>query len=178
MSEARMEKSPVVKLEPRFENGRAMLIAGYRKHYTSETMDDIPQQWQRFAVHLGHVPNQVEHVAYGVCSNPVKSPFSFDYTTGVEISSGADVPSDFTTIDIPALRYAIFSHEGHISKIRDTIDAIWNKWLPTSGHAPVAAKPDLPYMLERYGEGYDPQKGMGDVELWIPVAEARPGTQV
>ena len=23
-------------------------------------------------------------------------------------------------------------------------------------------------MLERYGEGYDPQKGMGDVELWIP----------
>jgi Uncharacterized protein conserved in bacteria len=173
-----MEKSSVVKLEPRFENGRAMLIAGYGKHYTSETMDDIPQQWQRFAVHLGHVPNQVEHVAYGVCSNPVKSPFSFDYTTGVEISSGADVPSDFTTIDIPALRYAIFSHEGHISKIRDTIDAIWNKWLPTSGHAPVAAKPDLPYMLERYGEGYDPQKGMGDVELWIPVAEARPGTQV
>ena len=170
MSEARMEKSPAVKLEPRFENGRAMLIAGYRKHYTFETMDDIPQQWQRFAVHLGHVLGQVERVAYGVCSNPVKSPFSFDYMTGVEVSSGADLPSDFTTADIPALRYAIFPHEGHISEIRDTIDAIWNKWLPTSGHAPVASAPDLPYMIERYGGGYDAQKGMGDVELWIPVA--------
>ena len=93
----------------------------------------------------------------------------FTYWTGVEVSSGADLLSEFTTADVPALRYAIFPHEGHISKIRDTIDAIWNKWLPTSGHAPVTGKRDLPYMLERYGEGYDPQKGIGDVELWIPV---------
>jgi AraC family transcriptional regulator len=170
MSEARMEKSPAVKLEPRFENGKAMRIAGYGEHYTSATMNDIPQQWERFAVHLGHVPGQVERVAYGVCCNPVRSPFSFDYVTGVEVSSGAEFLSEFSTIDIPALRYAIFSHDEHISKIRDTIDAIWNKWLPTSGHAPAAGAPDLPYMLERYGEGYDPQKGMGDVELWIPVA--------
>jgi len=170
MSEPRMEKSPSLKLEPRFENGKAMRIAGYREHYTSETMDDMPKQWERFAVHLGHVPGQDERVAYGVCSNPVKAPFSFDYLTGVEISSSVELPKGFTTTAIPALRYAIFSHEGHISKIRDTIDAIWNKWLPTSGHAPVASKPDLPYMLERYGEGYDPQKGMGDVELWIPLA--------
>lgn len=170
MSEARMEKSPAVKLEPRFENGKAMLIAGYRKHYTSETMDDIPQHWERFAVHLGHVPNQVERVAYGVCSNPVKSPFSFDYMSGVEVSSEAGLPRDFSVANIRAFRYAKFSHEGHISTIRDTIDAIWNKWLPTSGQAPMVETPDQPYMLERYGEGYDPQKGMGDVELWIPVA--------
>jgi AraC family transcriptional regulator len=170
MSQAGMEKSKVLNLEPRLVDGQAMLIAGLRKHYGSETMNDIPLQWERFAKHIGNVPNQVGRVAYGVCSNLVMTPFSFDYLSGVEVSRAADLPSEFNTASIPAARYAIFPHHEHISKIRDTIDAIWNKWLPTSGHAPRVGTPDMPYMMERYGEGFDPQKGMGDVELWIPLA--------
>ena len=169
MTQTGMKKSPEMPLEPRFENGKAMLIAGLRKHYTSETMNDIPEQWQRFAVHIGKVPNEVGRVAYGVCANFVAAPFSFDYLSGVEISAAADMPEDYSVAEIPALRYAIFSHKGHVSKIRDTIDAIWHKWLPNSGHAPVSAEADLPYMIERYGEGFDPEKGVGDIELWIPI---------
>jgi predicted transcriptional regulator YdeE len=64
MTQTGMKKSQEMLLEPRFENGKAMLIAGLRKHYTSETMNDIPAQWQRFAVHIGKVPNEVGRVAY------------------------------------------------------------------------------------------------------------------
>ena len=82
MTQTGMKKSPEMPLEPRFENGKAMLIAGLRKHYSSETMNDIPEQWQRFVVHIGKVPNEVGRVAYGVCANFVAAPFSFDYLSG------------------------------------------------------------------------------------------------
>jgi AraC family transcriptional regulator len=168
MNQAGAKKS--VQLEPRFENGRAMLVAGLRKHYTSEIMNDIPSQWQRFAAHFGSVPHQVGRVAYGICSNLVMSPFSFDYMSGAEVSRSGDFPSEFSTANIPALRYAIFRHDEHVSKLRDTIDAIWNRWLPNSGLAPLHGTPEMPYMMERYGEGFDMEKGMGDIELWIPMA--------
>jgi AraC family transcriptional regulator len=167
MSEAGTKKSTENLPEPRFENGKAMLMAGTRVHYTSETMNDIPPQWEKFAKHIGKVPNEVGRAAYGVGFNFVKTPFGFDYMCAVEISAAGQFPSDFTTAEIPAQRYAIFRHEAHVSKIRDTIDAIWNRWLPNSGHI---GHPEKPYMIERYGEGFDPQKGMGDIELWIPLA--------
>jgi predicted transcriptional regulator YdeE len=29
----------------------------------------------------------------------------------------------------------------------------------------------LPLMMERYGPGFDPAIGRGDIEIWIPLAE-------
>jgi AraC family transcriptional regulator len=139
-------------------------------HYTTETMNNIPAQWERFAKHLGKVSNEAGGAAYGLCFNFVKVPFRFDYMAAVEISTAGNMPSDFVTAEIPAQRYAIFRHDEHVSRIRDTIDAIWNRWLPNSGHTAVLGQPEKPYMIERYGEGFNPQKGMGDIELWIPLA--------
>jgi AraC family transcriptional regulator len=170
MSEAGMKKSPGNIPEPRFENGRAMLMAGTRVQYTSQDMDNIPAQWERFAKHIGKLSNEVGRAAYGLCFNFVKTPFSFDYMCAVEISAAGHLPGDFVTAETPARRYAIFRHDEHVSKIRDTIDFIWNKWLPNSGHTALVGQPEKPYMIERYGEGFDPQKGMGDIQLWIPLA--------
>jgi AraC family transcriptional regulator len=170
MSEAGMKKSTENPPEPRFENKKAMIMTGTRVHYTSETMNDIPAQWERFAKHIGKVPNEVGRAAYGVGFNFEKTPFGFDYMTAVEISTDGHLPGDFVTAEIPTQRYAIFRHEGHVSTIRDTIDAIWNKWLPNSGYKALVGQAEKPYMIERYGEGFDSQKGMGDIELWIPLA--------
>jgi AraC family transcriptional regulator len=170
MSAAGMKKSPQNMPEPRFENGRAMLMAGTHVHYTSETMNSIPAHWERFAKYIGKVPNEVGHAAYGLCFNFVKTPFSFDYMCAVEISAAGHLPDNFVIAEIPAQRYAIFRHDEHVAKIRDTIDAMWNRWLPNSGHTALVGQPEKPYMIERYGEAFDPQKGMGDIQLWIPLA--------
>lgn len=170
MNQSGTKQSSDSQLEPRFENGRAMLVAGVGVHYTSETMNNIPAQWEQFAKHIGKIPNEVRRVAYGICFNLVKAPFSFEYMSAVEISAAGNLPGDFSTAEIPALRYAIFRHDGHVSKIRDTMDAIWNKWLLKPGRTALLGQPDKPYMIERYGEGFDPKKGMGDIELWIPLA--------
>jgi AraC family transcriptional regulator len=168
MSQATMKKSPAVKLEaPRMENDKALRIAGLRGHYTSETMKNIPELWQRFAPHIGAVPGQVRRVAYGLCFNPL-SPDGIDYLAGVEVSSSSSIPAEFSVATIPAQKYAVFSHHGHVSKLNETLDAI-DKWLPGSGLQVSRGVAGAPDFFERYSEEFNPQTGMGGMEVWVPV---------
>ena len=57
-----------------------------------------------------------------------------------------------------------FPTADHISTIRSSFYTIWNKWLPDSGHE-IADAPNF----ERYGEAFDPRRGTGGVEIWIPL---------
>jgi AraC family transcriptional regulator len=148
---------------PRFENGRDMLIAGLNETYTFETRRNIPAQWQRFMRHLGKIPGQAGKTSYGVCWN-YKPGRGFDYLSGVEVDDGAKLPEELSQIRIPGGRYAVFTHRKHVSTIADTLDAIWKKWLPNSGHEAA----DTP-SFERYGESFDPQSGTGGFEIWLPL---------
>lgn len=148
---------------PRMERGKEMLIAGPNATYTFAEREGIPKQWARFAPHIGKVPGQVGKTSYGVCWN-YKPGQGFDYLTGVEVQDAAKLPKDFSQVRVPPQRYAVFTHQGHVSKIPATLDAIWQKWLPNSGHQPG----DGP-SFERYSEDFDPQKGAGGVEIWVPI---------
>ncbi len=148
---------------PQFKNGPQRLIAGRNETYTFETRVNIPRQWDRFARHIGKVPTQIGKSAYGVCWN-YKPNAGFDYLTGVEIREPSGLPNDFAQVRLPAGRYAVFAHRGHVSVIPQTLEAIWKKWLPNSGHEAA----DAP-CFERYGEEFNPQTGMGGIEIWIPL---------
>ncbi|HEY1469484.1 MAG TPA: GyrI-like domain-containing protein [Candidatus Acidoferrum sp.] len=169
MTQSGAGQSSVVKLDPpSFVTGKAMVIAGLKERFTSETMDNIAQLWQRFVPHIGHIPGQVGRVGYGVFANMTANPFGFDYMAGVEVSSTSGLPAGFSHVNVPEQRYVVFAHHGPVSNIRATIDAV-HKWLPTSGLSAAQPGHDLPVMLERYGEGFDPQTGGGDIEIWTPI---------
>lgn len=154
----------------RFEESGPLLIAGLKEHYTPETMNRIREQWQRFGPYIGNVPGQVDQRTYGVCDNVTAG--EFDYLTGVAVataSATSGLPGEFIQIQIPAQRYAVFSHREHISKIQNTIEAIGKEWLPTAAYEPTGT----PTFFERY-ENFNPQTGMGDIEIWLPItARAR-----
>ena len=161
----KMDDTPYATLEPpRFETGKPLLIAGLSARYNGETSAGIPAQWQRFVPYIGNVPGQVGgRVAYGVRCNSDDAG-NMDYVCGVEVSDFSDLPAELTGIRIAPRRYAVFAHRDHISTIRRTWHTIWNKWLPESGHEPADA-PDF----ERYGETFDPVRGTGGVEIWVPL---------
>ena len=161
-----MDESLIIELgPPRIETGRALLIAGIGQRYRFETNQGIPQQWERFVPHIGHVPGQVGKVSYGVCCN-ADGAGNFEYIAGVEVATFDDVPTEFSRIRIPPQRYAVFAHREHISLMRATVYTIWNKWLPTSGYKHADA-PDF----ERYDERFDPRTGSGVVEVWVPIGD-------
>jgi AraC family transcriptional regulator len=155
--------------EPRFQDGKAMLVAGLQHRYNGPDVKNISALWQRFAPHIGKIPGQVGPVAYGLCSNMIVAPFSFDYMAGVEVSSAAGLPADFSVTSIPAMSYAIFTHRGHVSNLRMTMDAIYQQWLPKSGRTFLQPIPDVPYMVERYDGRFNPETASGEIELWIPI---------
>lgn len=166
MNQTGMTESPVVQLEPpRLENGKPLLIAGLRSRYTSATMNNIPAQWQRFGRHIGKIPGQVGSVSYGVCWCPKNG--AVDYLSGVEVSGSTGLPSDFSVVSIPAQRYAIFRHHGHVAKLRETLEAL-SSWLPESGYQCVRGA-ETPDFFERYTEDFDPRTGMGGIEVWVPI---------
>lgn len=152
-----------VKIEnPRIEPGAELLIAGFAAPIGHDTMASIPQLWQRLGPHIGRVANQVPGPAYGVKFNSDDD--GFEYLAGVAVSSFDGLPAEFRTIRIPPCTYAIFTHRGNVSTIRETMAAIWNEYLPHSG-LKVADAPDF----ESYGRLFDPATGNGEVDIFIPI---------
>lgn len=150
---------------PRFETGKAFLVAGLGERYNCESGAAIPGQWQRFHQLVALIPGGVGQVAYGVCCNGDDAG-NFDYVAGVEVADFSELPREFSRVRIPEQKYAVFTHGEHISTIRRTVSTIWNQWLPASG-LKAADAPNF----ERYDVTFDPATGNGGLEIWVPVRE-------
>ena len=140
-------------MEPRFENGRELSLAGIGERYNMSNGDRIPAQWDRFDPWIGG------RVAYGVITL-IGAGGDFDYLCGVE----AFLPEGFERLRIAANTYAVFTHVGHISTIRNTFQKIFMEWLPKSGRKFSRAP-----RFERYRDDFDKNTGRGAVEIWIPT---------
>lgn len=158
-----LDKSRAKSLKsPRMADSTAMTIAGLKQTLTFENMAAISAIWQRFVPHIGHVPQESPGAAYGVCFNMTDS--GMDYIAGVAVRAGADLPKGFVTVKVPAGRYAVFRHDGHISRVGDSWGAIWGGGLEAAG-LKAAATP----IFERYGPEFDGRTGEGGLELWVPI---------
>lgn len=159
----KMDERPTNLPEPRFVDSEALLIVGLKNRYNDETSAQMPAQWQAFGPHIGNIDNQQDSVAFGVLCNS-DDEGNIDYVTGVEVSQFPDTAKELEGIRIPSQTYAVFQHDGHVSEIRRTWKTIFGKWMPEANCELV----DAP-QLERYGEGFDPEVGVGDIEIWIPI---------
>ncbi len=155
-------------LQPeRYEQGRPMLFAGLRRKHTFLRMSqDIPRQWDDFQK-LGVLPGQVGTTAYGAICGGDPQTQTMEYMCAVEVQSFDAVPKDLGRMRVPAVRYAVFRHEGNVATVQSTWREIFEGWLPSSGmHS--ANTPDF----ERYDERFNGATGEGGVELWLGVQPA------
>ncbi len=154
--------APVLK-PPRLADGRTFTVAGLSQHYTFDGLAGIAAQWMRLVPHIGHIDGAVAGgIAYGVVSQADDD--GCEYLCGVEVNSGAALPKDFVTVKVPAGRYLVFRHDGHVSAVRQTFGAIYGDYLPNSDHTAG----DGP-SFERYGPEFDGRTGEGGFEIWLPV---------
>jgi AraC family transcriptional regulator len=159
-----MNATPASELPPpRFETLKSKTFVGLVERYNCQSPAGIPDQWQRFASHLGTMPGRVGDAAYGVCYN-FDSESNFDYMCGVEVAGSPALPRGIATLRVPEQRYAVFTHRGHIAGIRTTLAAIWRDWFSASRYQ-VADTPTF----ERYGPEFNPTTGLGGVEIWVPI---------
>jgi AraC family transcriptional regulator len=151
-------------VEPRFEHGHFMLIAGLGGRFTQATAKkQIPKLWDQFGPHIGNVPGQMGEVTYGVCCNP-DGKGGFEYIAGVEISKLDDLPEKYRWIEIQPQYYAVFKHKGSLDTLPQTFQYIWETWLPKSGRE-AADAPEF----ERYSDDFNPKLNTGVLEIWLPI---------
>lgn len=148
------------------KNAEPMLIAGIsRECIFGEDQMDAPAQWQEFGAFEGKISGQKGNMAYGLCFD-IDNGKGIEYVCGVEVADDKNLPENFVLKKLPSFTYAVFEHKGHVSGIHQTCDTILQEWIPDSGYA----KPgDADFFFERYGEKFDPEKGIGDIEIWIPI---------
>lgn len=149
---------------PRIETPGPLLIAGLGRRFAGDEFAGIPALWQEFTPHLGAIPGQKGKATYGLVTGAGAGDGYF-YLAGVEMQTLADLDGTFTGIRLPAQRWAAFRQAGHVTTIAATIHAVFSQALPAAGLIPG----DMPDLIERYGEGFDPATGAGGFEIWVPV---------
>jgi AraC family transcriptional regulator len=147
--------------KPRIEQRGAFAAAGISRRYAMHERGKIPSHWESFVPHIGGIPGQNGMTAYGICYNSDEDG-NMDYMCAVEVADAGRVPKHLQTLKIPAAKYAVFAHGGHVSAINATWGAIFAGGL--DGEA-LAEGP----MFERYGGDFDSRTGYGSMEIWIPV---------
>ncbi|WP_449434411.1 GyrI-like domain-containing protein [Pseudomonas putida] len=149
----------------RYEDGRALTLAGFAERFTLSELSGLPLLWQRFAAQVGHVPGQHGLDSYGVCHNP-DAQGGFDYLAGVEVGAAQPLPEGFSTLTLTPQHYAVFEHRGSLQGLKATFDGIFH-WLPQAGERQADAA-----LFERYPAGFDPMDPQAVMEIWVPLERA------
>jgi AraC family transcriptional regulator len=140
-------------LEPsRYVQGRAMLLAGLRRHHSfAGSARSLAEQWDAFR-RLGPLPHQRDTLVYGVLCGADPEQQTFEYMCGAEVAEFDPAAAHLGRMRIPPQYYAVFEHAGPASTLQATWEAIWHEWLPRSGRV-----------------RFDPRTGLGGIEVWSPI---------
>lgn len=155
---------------PNVFDGAPMVLMGRQERYAlTDLHQHIPAQWAWFGPRIVEIAGRLGDDTFGLCSDSTDEAVS--YFCGVRPSAGVPTPPDLVTLAVPGLRYAAFAHAGPVAELSQTIVAALGEWLPAAGLAPYRAA-GVPDLLERYGPDFNPQTGLGTIEIWIPVGPA------
>lgn len=156
-------------MEPKTEFLSQRIILGLRADFaTQEEMDKngvaiIMALWARFNERRGEIHTQMGPDSYGVIVSSGNQG-GMGYLAGIETSDPKAVPAEMTTIPVPEGNYAVFTHRGPLSKIRETMAAIYGGWVPRN----KAMMRNAPH-LEIYGERFDADSEDSEFEVCVPV---------
>ena len=164
MTLAQEEGAMAAFTEDRIDSLPAKRLIGLRVTHPMASPVEIPAQWQRFNHEVLQHIEYAAGEAMGLCLAAGEE--EVRYVCAVDAPPGASLPSGCEFLELPARRYAVFVHGGHVSSIRQTWNAIFEHWLPANPGAWDRSSPDL----ERYPASFDPATGDGGLELWLPLA--------
>ncbi len=157
-------------MEPRLETLAPKLLAG-RSVSMCLANNQIPALWQSFMPLRRHINHAVGTDLYSLqVYNGQYSLATFTpnvmYTqwAAIEISQAQNLPEGIGTFELPGGLYAVFIHRGTPAAFPQTLQAIHNQWLPTSGFA-IDNRPHF----ELLGAKYKNNHPDSEEEVWVPI---------
>ncbi|MBC8330845.1 MAG: GyrI-like domain-containing protein [Anaerolineae bacterium] len=138
-------------MQPKFVTKPAMTVVGLSYVGKNEN-NEIPQLWGQWNMRAGEIKNRTGFCAYGACFAAAESAGEgeFEYVACIEVSEIADIPDGMLMRQIPAHKYAVFTHKGKLHTLPDTYKYIYETWLPQSGLELHEDKFDMELYDERF----------------------------
>lgn len=150
---------------PRLEHRPARVLAGLEESIAGPTADrQIDVLWTRFEQRNQWIVNEQSDARTGVCLDAGDD--GFDYFAGQVLDGPAQqLPESFSTLELPASPYAVFTLTGQAADIAAAHALIYNARLFEAGFTPA----DAPDLLV-FPPGFSPARRNATIELWIPLA--------
>lgn len=149
--------------EPRIQKEGELLFVGLSEHVPYKDMQNIAGQWERFmSGPYGEIDHKVAEPPVGITTG--SNDDGIEYVCAAGVTKFGPVPNNCIKLTLPPATYVVFAHDGHVTKLRETYEAIWNDWFPKSGKTPAEAPG-----FERHNDTFDPRTGNGGVTIWIPI---------
>ena len=132
-------------------------------------MKTIPALWGQFMSQLPRITNRVGGACYGLIEMlPETAGKSHKdemfYIAAAEVADFNSVPAGMIHRTIPAGRHASFTHKGTLMGLDNTMNQIYNSWLPKSG---VQLR-NVPH-LEFYDRRFIPDSDKSEFDILLPV---------
>ena len=159
-------------LTPEIVELDAMKVVGMSSLINSKS-NLIGKLWLRFMPRGKEVQHvSMEKTAFGVSFgmemlSPDSTPpeYEFMHLVGYPVSSTDDVPEGMSYKNVPAHKYAKFTHKGPLSKLGGTYNEIFAQWLPASGEEYAPSGCDL----EWYDERFKHEEEDSEFDIYVPI---------
>ena len=153
------------KMEPKLLTKPAFKAVGL-SYVGKNQHDEIGQMWGRFIPRLNEPKRINPQSSYGLCFTNVKDAKEgeFEYVAAVEVTDDQHIPAGMVYREVPAYKYAVFTHHGKLETLGETYQYIYNTGLAQAG---LQIHPDK-YDMEVYTADFMPDSD--DSKLYIYVA--------
>lgn len=159
-------------LTPQIVELDAMTVVGIPSLINSKC-NIIGKLWMRFLPRGQEVQHvSMEKVAFGVSfgmdmlsSEGERPEYEFMHLVGHPVNSIEGIPEGMSYKNVPAHKYAKFTHKGPLSKLDTTYNDIFMQWLPASSEEYDPSGCDL----EWYDERFKHEEDDSEFDIYVPV---------
>ncbi|BCN31914.1 AraC family transcriptional regulator [Anaeromicropila herbilytica] len=126
----------IIYIEPQIILDKEFKLIGM-KETVKPGSERIKNLWDSFTSKKSEIKNILtQDTVLGICEYMpnITDESEFSYFAGVEVKDFSDIPKGMLIKIIPNSKYAVFTHKGSLSKLKDTYNFIYGVWLPQSGY--------------------------------------------
>jgi predicted transcriptional regulator YdeE/DNA-binding transcriptional MerR regulator len=144
-------------MQPKIVNRPAFKAIGL-SYVGKNEHGEISQMWERFNQISHAIKSTNDKEAFGLCFSSVEGPSQpgeFEYVACFEVADDRDVPTGMVYRQVPAYKYAVFTHHGKLDTLGETYHYIYNTGLAQAGLKPHPDKFDMEVYDDDFTFGSD-----------------------
>jgi AraC family transcriptional regulator len=158
-------------MQPKIVTREAQAAIGMGGAFEPKSLWSINKLWNEFLKRTSELQDVQPGYALGICASELPGISKAEsnqiaYVAAMPVYSCEHVPPGMMTVQLPAGKYAVFTHSGALAELPKTIDYIWGDWVPN--HKDILNEgPDF----ELYDERFNGTTLSGEIDIYLPLKD-------